>query len=86
MTECPSKSGSIVIVAVWFQAKNHVSIIDKGPGMLLYSVASLLKQQIMQHRPLLVEYIAKGRISSQLQLDGEFDNAVKLHMNKVVSM
>ena len=54
-----------------FQAKNHASSIEKGAGMLLYSLASKLKSQIIGHRPLLVKYIATNKIATQLQLDGE---------------
>ncbi|XP_014773405.1 glutamine--tRNA ligase [Octopus bimaculoides] len=45
------------------------SSIDKDVGKLLYNLSTKLKSQIYNKIPLLVEYIGKNKITSDLQLD-----------------
>jgi len=44
--------------------------IDKTVGTLLYTIASKLKAQIVEHRSLLTQYVSQRKIVSDPQLTG----------------
>ncbi|OQV13125.1 putative glutamine--tRNA ligase [Hypsibius exemplaris] len=59
------------------QAKKHIAgAIPKPVANLLYSLASKVKDQASTHVPFLVEYIANGKINSELQLTAALDFAL----------
>lgn len=54
-----------------FQARKcGVQSIDKEMGKLLYNIATKLKTQIKIHQAMIVEYITKQKITTEIQLNG----------------
>lgn len=50
--------------------------LPEGAGILLYHLATKIKPQIMQHMPLIVKYIASGKLDSTLRVDKAIEFAL----------
>lgn len=60
---------------------NGVKIAD-GVGMLLYHMASKIKQQIIQHLPLLAQYIVSKKLDTTLRIDCALEYLLKNGVQK----
>ncbi|CAH1783319.1 unnamed protein product, partial [Owenia fusiformis] len=56
------------------EAKSHCGgEVDKSVGTLLYNISTRLKNQIKQHKSLLVKYVANKKINSEVQLNAAME-------------
>lgn len=63
---------------------NETATLDRNLGKLVYQAATISKAQIQHHLPLVVEYIAQGKIRSEQQLTAAIEYLLSHPTNVVV--